>query len=67
MLFSLVKTAVALGLDARADVRDVLLRIAHEPDVAKLTPAACPGRGGVRRTVTISQTTFEFVCSTSRH
>jgi hypothetical protein len=36
-LYSLVKAAVALGLEPRTYIRDLLLRIAHEPDVAKLT------------------------------
>lgn len=38
VLYSLVKTAVALGLEPRTYIRDLLLRIAHEPDVTKLTP-----------------------------
>ena len=38
VLYSLVKTAAALGLDPRTYLRDLLLRIAHEPDVKKLTP-----------------------------
>jgi hypothetical protein len=31
-------TARAVGLDPRTYLRDVLLRIAHEQDVSKLTP-----------------------------
>ena len=38
MLYSLVKSAVALGLEPRTYIRDLLLRIAHEQDVTKLTP-----------------------------
>ena len=35
---SLVMTAKAIGLDPRVYLRDVMLRVAHETDVAKLTP-----------------------------
>jgi transposase len=38
ILYSLVMSARAVGLDPRSYLRDVLLRIAHETDVAKLTP-----------------------------
>ena len=38
VLLSLVMTAKAIGLDPRVYLRDVMLRIAHETDVAKLTP-----------------------------
>lgn len=38
VLLSLVMTAKAIGLDPRVYLRDVILRIAHETDVAKLTP-----------------------------
>lgn len=38
VLLSLVMTAKAIGLDPRVYLRDVMLRIAHESDVAKLTP-----------------------------
>ena len=38
VMYSLVMTAHALGLDPRTYLRDVLLRIAHESDVTKLTP-----------------------------
>ena len=39
ILYSLVMTAKAVGIDPRLYLRDVLMRIAHETDVAKLTPA----------------------------
>ena len=29
---------MAVGIDARAYLRDVIVRIAHESDIAKLTP-----------------------------
>ncbi|MCP4037008.1 MAG: IS66 family transposase [bacterium] len=38
VLLSLVMTAKAAGIDPRTYLRDVLLRIARETDVAKLTP-----------------------------
>ena len=38
VLLSLVMTAKAIGLDPRVYLRDVMLRIVHESDVAKLTP-----------------------------
>jgi transposase len=38
ILMSLVQTAKAIGLDPKIYLRDVLLRIGHETDVAKLTP-----------------------------
>ena len=38
ILMSLVRTAKEIGLDPRLYLRDVLLRIGHESDVAKLTP-----------------------------
>jgi transposase len=38
VLLSLVMTAKAAGIDPRAYLRDVLLRIARESDVEKLTP-----------------------------
>lgn len=38
VLLSLVMTAKAIGLDPKTYLRDVLLRIAREPDVTKLTP-----------------------------
>jgi transposase len=38
VLLSLVMTAKAIGLNPRTYLRDVLLRIARESDVAKLTP-----------------------------
>lgn len=38
VLFSLVETAKAAGLDPRTYLRDVLLRIATESDVSTLTP-----------------------------
>lgn len=38
VLLSLVMTAKAIGIDPRVYLRDVMLRIAHETDVAKLTP-----------------------------
>jgi transposase len=38
VLLSLVMTAKAAGIDPRVYLRDVLLRIAREHDVAKLTP-----------------------------
>lgn len=38
VLLSLVMTAKELGIDPRMYLRDVMLRIAHETDVAKLTP-----------------------------
>jgi hypothetical protein len=38
VLLSLVMTAKAIGLDPRIYLRDVMLRIARESDVAKLTP-----------------------------
>ena len=38
VLLSLVMTAKAIGLDPRVYLRDVMLRIARETDVAKLTP-----------------------------
>jgi len=40
VLLSLVMTAKAAGLDPRQYLRDVMLRIASESDVAKLTPHA---------------------------
>ena len=38
ILYTLVMTAKAVGIDPRLYLRDVLLRIAHESDVTKLTP-----------------------------
>ncbi len=38
VLLSLVMTAKAIGVDPRTYLRDVMLRIAHEKDPAKLTP-----------------------------
>lgn len=38
ILASLLRTSLAMGIDARAYLRDVLIRIAFESDVAKLTP-----------------------------
>ncbi len=38
VLLSLVMTAKALGIDPRLYLRDVMLRIARETDVSKLTP-----------------------------
>jgi len=38
VLLSLVMTAKAIGVDPRTYLRDVMLRIARESDVAKLTP-----------------------------
>lgn len=38
ILASLLRTAMAAGLDARMYLRDVLVRIAYEPDLEKLTP-----------------------------
>jgi len=38
VLLSLVMTAKSIGIDPRIYLRDVMLRIAHETDVAKLTP-----------------------------
>jgi len=38
VLLSLVMTAKGIGIDPRTYLRDVMLRIAHETDVAKLTP-----------------------------
>ena len=38
VLLSLVMTAKAIGLNPQAYLRDVLLRVARESDVAKLTP-----------------------------
>ena len=37
-LLSLVMTAKAIGLNPQTYLRDVLLRVGREPDVAKLTP-----------------------------
>ncbi len=37
-MLSLVMTAKAAGIDPRSYLRDVLLRIARETNVAKLTP-----------------------------
>ncbi|MEO0630791.1 MAG: IS66 family transposase, partial [Planctomycetota bacterium] len=39
ILATLIQSARAIGLDAHAYLRDVLVRIAHESDVAKLTPS----------------------------
>lgn len=38
MLYSLIETAKAVGIDPRTYLRDVLLRIETESDVASLTP-----------------------------
>ena len=38
VLLSLVMTAKSIGLDPRVYLRDTMLRIAREADVAKLTP-----------------------------
>ena len=38
ILLSLVSTAKAIGINPQVYIRDVLLRIAHETDVKKLTP-----------------------------
>jgi len=38
VLSILVMTAESIGIDPRTYLRDVMLRIAHETDVAKLTP-----------------------------
>ena len=38
ILASMLRTAMAVGIDARAYLRDVLVRIGHESDIAKLTP-----------------------------
>ena len=38
VMLSLIMTAKAAGIDPRMYLRDVLLRIARETDVAKLTP-----------------------------
>jgi transposase len=38
ILATLIQSARAIGVDAHAYLRDVLVRIAHETDVAKLTP-----------------------------
>jgi len=38
VLLSLVMTAKSIGIDPRTYLRDAMLRIAHETDVAKLTP-----------------------------
>jgi len=38
VILSLVMTAKAIGIDPRVYLRDVMLRIARESDVAKLTP-----------------------------
>ena len=40
VLYTLVRTCHAIGVDPREYLRDVLLRIATEPDVTKLTPHA---------------------------
>ena len=38
VMYSLIETAKAFGVDPRTYLRDVLLRIATESDVATLTP-----------------------------
>lgn len=38
ILMSLIESAKAAQIDPRTYLRDVLIRISHEPDVAKLTP-----------------------------
>jgi transposase len=38
ILETLLRTALAIGVDAHAYFRDLLVRIAHESDVTKLTP-----------------------------
>jgi hypothetical protein len=38
VLANLLRTSIAIGVDPRTYFRDVLVRIAHEPDVSKLTP-----------------------------
>ena len=38
IIATLLRTAIAVGVDPHTYFRDILVRIGHEPDVTKLTP-----------------------------